>query len=119
SAYIVESGLVALTLVEVADRQRVVALAGPGDIIGAVTPNLEEHRSGAVALSAEVAARLLPARSGPAQITPSGSADPQDEFSGLLAAAAGDQIQRLTWALEDSAHPVPARVARAFLRLGQ
>lgn len=142
SAYIVEAGLVALTLGAVADRQRVVALAGPGDVIGALTPNLAEHQSGAVALSGEVAARVLPtggaanpaiggainhATATTAATTSTTSTTStttttdtlNHDFSGLLANAAGDQIQRLTWALEDSAHPVPARVARTLLRLGE
>lgn len=132
-AFIVEAGLVALTLGAVADRQRVIALAGPGDVIGAITPNLGEHRCGAVALSAEVAARVLPSGARATSATSSTSTtsstgpatadcsaqDPDPAFTELLASAAGEQIQRLTWALEDSAHPVPARVARTLLRLGQ
>lgn len=125
SAYVVESGLVALTLGAVTDRQRVVALAGPGDVIGALTPDPSEHQSGAVALSGEVAARVLPTGRSADEanpVDPSDTADPAERaalFSDLLTAAAGDQIQRLTWALEDSAYPVPARVARTLLRLGQ
>ena len=119
SAYIVEAGLVALTLGAVADRQRVVALAGPGDVIGALSPNLMEHHSGAVALSGEVAARVLPAVNATNHNTTATTETLNEDFSGLLANAAGDQIQRLTWALEDSAHPVPARVARTLLRLGE
>lgn len=128
-AFIVEAGLVAHTLGAVADRQRVIALAGPGDVIGAITPNPGEHRCGAVALSGEVAARVLPGGAGASHSTSSTSATgtttncsaeaPDPAFAQLLASAAGEQIQRLTWALEDSAHPVPARVARTLLRLGQ
>lgn len=113
AAFMIESGLVALTLEALADRQRVVALAGPGDVVGAVTPNLLQHQSGAVALSGEVAARVLPT-------TETGTIQPQHhEFRQVLATAAGDHIQRLTNALEDSTYPVPARLARTLLRLGQ
>jgi len=118
SAYIVEAGLIALTLGALSDRQRVVALAGPGDVVGALTPGPLEHQSGALALSGEVATRVLPAGSAYSS-TDEGLGASEPEFANLLANAAGEQIQRLTWALEDSAHPVPARVARALLRLGQ
>lgn len=123
AAYIVEAGLVALTLGALGDRQRVVALAGPGDVIGALTPNLPEHQSGAVALSGEVSVRVLPAEHG-AYTEGQAGAHTQthaqhQHFAALLSAAAGDQIARLTWALEDSTHPVPARIARALLRLGR
>ncbi len=104
-AYYIEEGMAALTLEAVADRQRVLALAGPGDVIGALSPNLQQHTHGAAALSGQVAVRLLPA------------GDPA--LAELLAAAAGQHIARLTWALEDAAHPVPSRLARALLRLGQ
>lgn len=119
-AYIIETGLVALTLAAASDRQRVVALAGPGDVVGALAPNQSEHQSGAVALSGEVAVRVLPVAGGPTLTDEAQLASYMpNEFTHLLAAAAGAQIERLTWALEDSAHPVPARVARALLRLGQ
>lgn len=109
-AFIVEAGLVALTLDAAHDRDRVVALAGPGDVIGALAPNLSGYQESATALSGEVGVRLLPLDPG---ATALGA-----EFQGLLAAAAGEQIVRLTSALEDAAHPVPARIARALLRLG-
>ncbi len=118
TAYIVESGLIALTLGALADRQRVVALAGPGDVVGALTPGPLAHQSGALALSGEVSTRVLPAGHY-YSATDTGLEEQDPEFATLLANAAGEQIQRLTWALEDSAHPVPARVARALLRLGQ
>lgn len=104
-AYVIESGMVALTLEAIADRQRVLALAGPGDVIGALAHNLQRHTHGAVALSGEVVVRMLPTDN-------AGLAE-------VLAAAAGQHIARLTSALEDAAHPVPARVARTLLRLGQ
>src|SRR5690554_1822477 len=97
---------------------RVVALAGPGDVVGALTPGPLAHQSGALALSGEVSTRVLPAGHY-YSATDTGLEEQDPEFATLLANAAGEQIQRLTWALEDSAHPVPARVARALLRLGQ
>lgn len=108
-AFIVEAGLVALTLGALSDRERVVALAGPGDVIGALAPNLREYQDGAAALSGEVTIRLLPLD----------EPDASDAYHALLTHAAGEQIARLTGALEDSAYPVPARVARALLRLGE
>jgi len=112
-AFILEAGLVALTLDALHDRDRVVALAGPGDVIGALTPSLPAYQDGAVALSGEVSVRLLPVTDQAA-----GGARPR-ELAALLDAAVGEQIVRLTRALEDSAHPVPARVANALLRLGE
>lgn len=109
-AHIVEEGLVALTLDAMHDRDRVVALAGPGDVVGALAPNLITYQESATALSGEVVVRLL-------SLAP-GAAAPPAEFEALLAAAAGEQIVRLTHALEDSSHPVPARVAHTLLRLG-
>lgn len=107
-AFIIEAGLVALTLGALSDRERVVALAGPGDVVGALAPNLREYQDSAAALSGEVTVRPLPLD----------DPDGGDTFQALLTYAAGEQIVRLTGALEDSAFPVPARVARALLRLG-
>lgn len=104
-AWFIDQGMVALTLDAVSDRQRLLGLAGPGDVIGALAPNLNEYTHGAVALSGQVVARLLPLH------------DP--DLAQPLAAAAGQHIARLTWALEDAAQPVPARLARTLLRLGQ
>ena len=115
TAFVIEACLVALTLANVSDRQRVVALAGPGDVVGALAPNPLHHSTGAVALSGEVVARVLPLA---ATDNDPAAPDQSRELAELLAAAAGDHIERLTWALEDSALPVPARLARALLRLG-
>lgn len=104
-AWFIEEGMVALTLDAAADRQRILGLAGPGDIIGALAPHLNEYTHGALALSGQVVARLLPMN------------DP--DLAPPLAAAAGQHILHLTWALEDAAQPVPARLARTLLRLGQ
>lgn len=118
-AFIIEAGLVALTLDSPADRDRVLALAGPGDVVGALAPNLLEYQDSAMALSGEVSVRYFPVRGGS---TPEAGAEAEGEppsgFEALLSAAAGEQLVRLTQALDDSAHPVPARVARALLRLG-
>jgi len=111
-AYLIEAGLVALTLGVLADRQRVVALVGPGDVVGALTPNTREHLCGAVALSGEVAVRVLP-------VVEDHSDENGNELATLLAAAAGAQIERLTNALEASAYPVPARIAHTLLNLGR
>ncbi len=118
-AFFIEAGLVALTLEAVADRDRVVALAGPGDVLGAIAPNLIHYPDSAVALSTDVTVRLVVSPSAQAQLELGDSEAPCPELEALLLRAAGEQIVRLTHALEDSAYPVPARVARTFLRLGE
>lgn len=122
-AFFIEAGLVALTLEAIADRDRVVALAGPGDVLGAIAPNLTHYPDSAVALSTDVTVRLVVAPHAHVQFEPGNSAAPcqemEAELGALLLRAAGEQIVRLTHALEDSAYPVPARVARTFLRLGE
>lgn len=122
-AYIVEAGLVALTLEALADRDRMVALAGPGDILGALAPGIAFYTESAVALSADVTVRLVafPAASAQSQLSVDQEACRclEPALEALLVRAAGEQIVRLSRALEDSAYPVPARVARTFLRLGE
>ncbi len=117
-AFILEAGLVAITLDSLHDRDRVVALAGPGDVVGALAPNLTEYQDSAVALSGAVSARLLSVKTSTIGEAEADGA-PHGEFDAMLSAAVGEQILRLTKALEDSAHPVPARIANALLRLGE
>ncbi len=108
AALIVEAGLVALELD--VPRARIVALAGPGDIIGALMPGHGHYLESATALSGEVVVRVLDERV-------HAEFAPQDLNEVLLSAAAA-RVVTLTHALEDAEHPVPARVARAFQRLG-
>lgn len=108
AALIVEAGLVALELD--VPRPRVVALAGPGDVIGALSPGHGAYLETATALSGEVVVRHLDEWS-QAELPP-------DVLSELLLSAAAARVAVLTHALEEAEQPVPARVARAFLRLG-
>lgn len=108
AAYIIEAGLVALELN--APKARIVALAGPGDVVGALAPGHGVYLESATALSGEVAVRVLDER---AQVELSAS-----ELSALLLGAAAAKVVTLTHALEDGEEPVPARIARAFVRLG-
>ncbi len=108
AVFIVEAGLVALELDT--PRPRIVELAGPGDVIGALAPGHGRYLENATALSGEVAVRVLDERAQAELAAP--------ELATLLLSAAGARIATLTHALEDGEHPVPARVARAFLRLG-
>lgn len=108
AAFVVEAGLVALELD--VPRARILALAGPGDVIGALAPSHGHYLEGATALSGEVAVRVLDDRAKD-ELTPT-------ELTELLLAAAAARVVALTEALEDAEQPVSARVARAFLRLG-
>ncbi len=121
-AFVIEAGLVALSLTAHPDRDRIVALAGPGDIVGALTPTADRYLETGTALSADVRCRLL-ARETPAaglevdHVTAPGE-DPARQLQGALALAAGQQLQRLTDTMADSEVAVPARVARTLVRLG-
>lgn len=108
AAFVVAAGLVALELD--VPRARILALAGPGDVIGALTPDHGNYLEGATALSDEVVVRVLDDRA-KSELAP-------NELSSILLAAAAARVVALTEALEDAEQPVPARVARAFLRLG-
>ncbi len=113
-AFAIEAGLVALTLTAHPERERIVALAGPGDIIGELTPGTERYLETATALSPGVRCRLL-AR---AAHTDASSVDGA-ELQGALALAAGRQLARLTDAMADSEVAVPARIARTLVRLAE
>ncbi len=106
--FYLEAGLVALELNT--PKPRIGALAGPGDMVGALATGCGTYLESAVALSGEVAVRVLDERA-QAEL-------PAPDLATLVAAAAGARLAALTQALEDGEHPVPARLARAFLRLG-
>lgn len=106
TVYRVVHGLVKLTLDVAAGRERILGIAGPGDLIGALTPGLTAQRESAEALSASVVVTVVPRR------------DAAD-FEPALFRAAGDQLMRITDALEDSELAVGARLARVLLRLGE
>lgn len=111
AAYRVEEGLVKLVLVVPSGRERIVALAGPGDWVGALTPDQRVHPETASALSPRVRVRAVPGRA---------LRDGEGEaLRAELAEAAGAQLAALRASLEDGELPVPARLARTLLRLGQ
>ncbi len=113
-AFVIEAGLVALTLAAHPERERIVALAGPGDIIGELTPGTHRYLETATALSAGTRCRLL-ARAAHTETTDTDGA----ELQGALALAAGMQLARLTDAMADNEVAVPARIARTLVRLGE
>jgi len=114
STYVVEAGLVALSLNARPDRERIIGLAGPGDLVGALTADQGEYYESAHALSQGVAVRTVPVD----RLTET-SATARAAVSVAMSRAAGEHLAMLTRLLEDSETPVPTRVARTFLRLGE
>jgi len=112
ATFLVEAGLVALALEGASGRARFLGLAGPGDLLGALAPAQPGYLETVVALGNDVQVRALP----PAAAAPSST---EPAVVAALHHAAGEQIARLTRALEDAEVPVPARVARTFVRLGE
>lgn len=104
TAFSIDAGLVKLSVSLPSGRERIVGLAGPGDLVGALTPALSGYAETAEALSAEVVVRGF---------------DPSEpRLAGELSEAVGTHLGRLQSALEDGELPVAARLARAILRLG-
>lgn len=106
TVYRVVHGLVKLAIDVPSGKERIVGIAGPGDLIGALAPGTVALRESAEALSASVVVTVVPREEAAA-------------FEPALFRAAGDQLTRMTDALEDSELPVGARLARALLRLGE
>lgn len=113
STYVVEAGLVALSLNARPDRERIIGLAGPGDLVGALTAGQSEYLESAHALSQGVAIRTVIV-----ERLADGRAPLTAEMTAALSRAAGEHLASLTRLLEDSDTPVPTRVARTLLRLG-
>ena len=105
AVYHVEEGLLKLSLDLMSGRERIVSVVGPGDYLGAITPLHHLYQESAEALSPHVRVSVLP--------------KDQPEIQDALHAASGLYLVRLRDALEDTDLPVNARLARAFLRLGQ
>lgn len=103
--YRVEEGLLKLVIDAPAGRERILSLAGPGDLIGSVGPHDGSLRETAETLS-QVRVSVAPL----AAFVPDASVE-------LLQAAAA-RLDLMREALEDSELPVPVRVARILLRLG-
>lgn len=102
----VDQGLVKLGIDVASGRERIIGVAGPGDLIGALTPGQHTLRESATALSGSVVVTVVPRRDA-------------SDFEAALFRAAGDQLARVTLALEDGDLAVPARIARALLRLAE
>ncbi len=100
----IDEGLVKLSLDLPSGKERILGIAGPGDFIGSLAPGQRVYGETSTALSPRV--RL------------SASAH-RDALAPLLHQAAGTQLERLRETLEDGELPVPARLARTFLRLGE
>lgn len=103
--YRIEEGLLKLVIDAPAGRERILALAGPGDLIGSVGPHDGSMRETAETLSqAQVGVAPL------ASFMPDASVE--------LLKAAASRLDHMREALEDSELPVTVRVARILLRLG-
>ena len=107
TVYRVEEGLLKLSIDLVTGKERITSIAGPGDLIGAITPAHITYQETAEALSPNV---VLQATS---------SKTVGEDLKEQLSAAAGVQLLRMRDTLEDSELPVPSRLARTFVRLGQ
>ena len=105
TVYRVEEGLLKVAFDAAAGRERILALAGPGEWTGALAPNHLRLRERAVALSAQVRVRVLPRH----------GLDPSLERR--LFDAAGVRLARWRDALEDAELPARVRLARTLLRL--
>lgn len=105
AVYRVEAGLLKLFVNTPAGRERITALAGPGDLIGSADPGSSHCTENAAALSSSVRVSVL----GPGlQLNPE-----------LQLEALSWQLQQLRDSLEDGELPVPARLARTFVRLAE
>ena len=103
--YRVEAGLLKLCLPVAGGRERILGLAGPGDVLGTLDPAAGRCCEDAEALSSSVRVSLLDGRA--------------DAAAGLRLQALLSQAEHLRSTLEDAELPVPLRLARAMLRLGQ
>ena len=104
----IEEGLIKLSVDLISGKERITSIAGPGDLVGAITPVHVRYQDSASALSPRVRVSVIPS-------------DQLDD-AGLQQAvltATGHYLGRLKEALEDSELPVGGRLARTFLRLGE
>jgi CRP/FNR family cyclic AMP-dependent transcriptional regulator len=106
TVYWVDEGLLKLTIEAPGGKERILALAGPGDILGALGAQEAGFQETAEALSQQALVRSTPR----ARLLP-------DSADQLLAAAAL-HVARMRHALEDIDLPVAVRVARTLVRLG-
>ena len=105
SVYRVEAGLLKLFLDTAAGRERIVGVAGPGDLIGAVNAHAELSSENAEALSSNVKLSLL---------ANNGALSQEARLEAL-----SRQQHQLLDSIEDGELPVPARLARTLARLAE
>ena len=103
----VEEGLLKLSIDLVTGKERIVSMVGPGDFVGALTPAHAFQQETAEVLSPQVTVQVIP------------TSEIVNELQDEVYAAAGTQLLRMRNSLEDSELPVPARLARTFVRLGE
>src|SRR5690554_5689555 len=101
--YRVEAGLLKLFVDTAGGRERIMALAGPGDLVGSAVKAAETRNENVEALSGSVRVSALAATG--------------ENETELRLAATGWHLQQLRDTLEDAELPVPARLARTFVRL--
>lgn len=106
AVYRVEEGLLKLSIHLPTGKERIVSVVGPGDYVGALTGAHQNYQETVEALSPTVVVSVF---------TKQDSYKLQSELS----QAAGQYMNHLRDALEDSELPVPARLARTFVRLGE
>lgn len=106
AVYRVVEGLLKQAVTVAGGKERILAVAGPGEPIGAVATDLPRFLETASALSPRVRVRVVPRE------------DARRLLDVELATATGAQLVRAYQALEDAELPVPARLARTLLRLG-
>lgn len=107
TVFLVQEGLLKLSIDLVTGKERITGVAGPGDFIGAITPSHRSQQETAQALSPQVVVQVIP------------TGDIDEALKDEVYAAAGVQLARMRQTLEDSELPVPARLARTFVRLGE
>lgn len=105
AAYRVEEGLLKVAFDAAVGRERILALAGPGEWTGAIAPNHLRLRERAVALSPRVLVRVVPRQGLPLALEE------------RLFEAAGVRLARWRDLLEDAELPARTRLARTLLRL--
>src|SRR5690606_25407693 len=99
-AFLVEAGLVALSMAARPGRERIIGLAGPGDLVGIHNSGQSRYLESAAALSQEVSVF---------RIVAAGTVDNGSHYASLLNEASLLHLERLTHQLEDTELPVPAR----------
>lgn len=103
----IEEGLLKQSVDLLNGRERITSIAGPGDLVGAISAVHHAYQDNVEALSPRVLVQAIPRE------------HLGEELKDALHIALSQQLTRLRDALEDSELPVNARLARTLLRLGQ